>query len=149
MAQPPQPVMIVCMCVCILRPLGKEDENAGWSGAKAMLSDTGILRALQEYKKDEMKEKQIKKIRELLNKEKEVFEGEKMKNVSKAGYGLLQWVIAMVKYYDVAKTVEPKRRLVKDLQAKKEAAEENLAKINAELKEFGEVLEELTAQEKE
>ena len=45
--------------MCILRPLGKEDESQGWIGAKAMLSDVGLLRALQEYKKDEMKEKQI------------------------------------------------------------------------------------------
>merc|ERR1719310_1104043 len=46
--------MIVCMCVCILRPLGKEDENAGWAGAKAMLSDVGLLKALQEYRKDDL-----------------------------------------------------------------------------------------------
>merc|ERR1719460_3557653 len=56
MASPPTAVMIVCMCVVILRPLGREDESAGWAGAKAMLSDTGLLRALQEYKRDEMKE---------------------------------------------------------------------------------------------
>jgi len=148
MAQPPQPVMIVCMCVCILRPLGKEDENSGWAGAKAMLSDVGLLRALQEYKKDEMKERQIKKIRELLNREKEVFEGEKMKSVSKAGFGLLQWVAAMVKYFDVAKGVEPKRKLVNELQNKKEQAEENLRRINQELKDLGESLERLTEDEK-
>jgi dynein heavy chain len=114
-----------------------------------MLSDTSILRALQEYKKDEMKEKQIKKIRELLNKEKETFEGEKMKSVSKAGYGLLQWVLAMVKYYEVAKTVEPKRKLVRELQQKKELAEENLRRINQELKELADSLEKLTEDEKE
>merc|ERR1719265_980072 len=91
MASPPPAVMIVCMCVVILRPLGKEDKSAGWRGAKAMLSDTGILGALQNYKKDEMKERQIKKIKDLLNKEKDIFEGEEMKKVSKAGFGLLQW----------------------------------------------------------
>ena len=67
------------MCVVILRPLGKEDqgtiwcfckkialftishqsledicedESQGWTGAKAMMSDVGFMRALQEYKKD-------------------------------------------------------------------------------------------------
>ena len=81
------------------------------------------------------------------------FEGEKMKSVSKvlgftgkiledlgdfywsnwsarylcqAGYGLLQWVLAMVKYYEVAKGVAPKRELVNKLQQKKEEAEEHL-----------------------
>jgi dynein heavy chain len=94
MASPPKPVMIVCMCVVILRPLGREDESAGWAGAKAMLSDTSLLRLLQEYKKDDMKERQIKKIKDLLAQEPEIFggSGEKMASVSKAGYGLLQWV---------------------------------------------------------
>eukprot|EP00930_Biecheleria_cincta_P003159 TRINITY_DN104093_c0_g1_i1.p1 TRINITY_DN104093_c0_g1~~TRINITY_DN104093_c0_g1_i1.p1 ORF type:complete len:2548 (+),score=550.26 TRINITY_DN104093_c0_g1_i1:162-7646(+) len=149
MATPPQPVMIVCMCVCILRPLGKEDESQGWAGAKAMLSDMGLLRALQEYKKDEMKEKQVKRIKDLLAKEKETFEGDRMKNVSKAGYGLLQWVLAMVKYYEVAKNVAPKKELVARLQQKKEEAEDNLRSINAELKELAENLEKATADRQE
>eukprot|EP00397_Hematodinium_sp_SG-2012_P000029 GEMP01000029.1.p1 GENE.GEMP01000029.1~~GEMP01000029.1.p1 ORF type:complete len:4546 (+),score=1158.20 GEMP01000029.1:32-13639(+) len=149
MASPPPPVMIVCMCVVILRPLGKEDEAAGWAGAKAMLSDTSILRALQDYKKDDMKERQIKKINDLLNKEAESFEGENMKKKSKAGYGLLQWVKAMCKYYEVLKTVEPKKKLVSELQRKKDLAEVNLSKINKELKELSEKLATLTTQEKE
>lgn len=147
MASPPKPVMIVCMCVVILRPLGREDESAGWAGAKAMLSDTSLLRMLVDYKKDDMKERQIKKIKDLLAQEKEVFEGERMKSVSKAGYGLLQWVLAMTKYYEVAKTVEPKRKLVKELQQKKEAAEENLEKINKELSELAASLEVLNKDE--
>lgn len=146
MASPPPPVTIVCMCVVILRPLGKEDESQGWTGAKAMMSDVGFMRALQEYKKDDMKGAQIKRIKELLNKEKDVFEGEKMKSVSKAGYGLLQWVLAMVKYYEVAKGVAPKRELVNKLQQKKEEAEENLKQINKELKELAENLEIVTAE---
>merc|ERR1719247_3049004 len=131
--------MIVCMCVVILRPLGREDESAGWAGAKVMLSDTGLLRSLQEYKRDEMKDRQIKRIKDLLAKEKDAFTGQNMMKVSKAGHGLLQWVKAMVQYHQVAKTVEPKRKLVKELQQKKEEVEENMEQITKEL-------EELTAQ---
>jgi len=149
MATPPPPVMIVCMCVCILRPLGKEDGEAGWAGAKVMLSDASLLKALQEYKKDEMKERQVLQIRKLLNKEKEVFEGDKMKGVSKAGFGLLQWVKAMVAYYEVAKGVEPKRKRVQELEAQKEEAAENLKRINKELADLGQKLGELTADEQE
>jgi len=29
-----------------------KDESQGWTGAKAMMSDVGFMRALQEYKKD-------------------------------------------------------------------------------------------------
>ena len=86
----------------------------------------------------------IKRIRDYLGKEKEVFEGEKMKSVSRAGYGLLQWVLAMVKYYEVARGVAPKRELVNKLQQKKEEAEENLKNINKELKELAENLEIVT-----
>jgi hypothetical protein len=101
--------MVVCSCVCILRPTGTEDDNKGWQGAKAMLSNTSLLKSLQEYKKDEIKEKQIRKIRAIMDKEANAFDSKIMLSVSKAGYGLLQWVLAMVRYYDAAKRVETKR----------------------------------------
>jgi len=40
-----------------------------------------------------MRERQIKKIKDLLNKEPETFSGDNMLKVSKAGHGLLQWVL--------------------------------------------------------
>merc|ERR1719174_184418 len=147
MASPPTAVMIVCICVVILRPLGREDESAGWAGAKVMLSDTGLLRALQEYKRDEMKDRQIKRIKDLLAKEKDSFTGDNMLKVSKAGHGLLQWVLAMVKYHEVAKTVEPKRKLVKELQIAKEEAEGNMERITAELAELSAQISALTEDE--
>ena len=49
---PPRPVMNVCMCVVVLRPLGKENEADGWNGAKAMLNDVNFLKSLVEYPKD-------------------------------------------------------------------------------------------------
>merc|ERR1719326_2878313 len=112
-----------------------------------MLGDPTLLKALLNFQVQSVKEKQIMKVKDLLNKEKDVFEGEEMKKVSKAGYGLLQWVKAMVKYYEVAKTVEPKRKLVRELQQKKELAEINLTKINKELKELAVALEKLTVDE--
>jgi len=147
--KPPEAVMIVCMCVCILQPLGKEDVNAGWAGAKAMLSDINFLKALQEYAKDDIKEKQVRQIRGLLARDPATFEGDAMASKSKAGFGLLQWVMAMVKYNDVAKGVEPKRKMVAELQAQKEEAEDNLKKITKELKELAEALEKLTVDEQE
>jgi dynein heavy chain len=148
MASPPTPVMIVCMCVVILRPLGKEDESAGWAGAKSMLSDTGLLRALQDYKKEDMNARQIKRIRDLLMKEKETFAGENMRKISTAGYGLLQWVNAMVEYYDVSKNVAPKRKLVKDLLEKKEIAEDEQEKITQQLEELSAQITALAEDEK-
>merc|ERR1719491_679448 len=90
----------------ILRPLGKEDASLGWKGAKSMLGDPNLLRAMQEYKKDAVSDQQVKRVREILNKEGRLFEGDTMQNVSKAGYGLLQWVKAIVKYHDVLKRAQ-------------------------------------------
>lgn len=44
--------MNVCMCVVVLRPLGKENEADGWNGAKAMLNDVNFLKSLLDYPKD-------------------------------------------------------------------------------------------------
>ena len=38
---------------------------------------------------------------------------EKMESISKAGKGLLVWVVAISKYYDVAKNVEPLKAKVR------------------------------------
>jgi dynein heavy chain, axonemal len=65
---------------------------------------------------------------------------EKMSTVSKAGAGLLQWVIAIKDYYAVARDVEPLKKKVKDMEKQqttsaRELAEitEALAKLTAEL----------------
>lgn len=62
-----------------------------------------------------------------------------MKSVSKAAYGLLQWVTAMVKYFDVAQGVERTRKLVIELQEKKknEQADDILGWTTLELEEIG------------
>ncbi|OEH75760.1 dynein heavy chain 10 related protein [Cyclospora cayetanensis] len=126
---PPKPVMNVCMCVVILRPLGRENEADGWNGAKSMLNDVNFLKSLVEYPKDNITERQVRKLAEYFSKDPDSFSSEKMAKVSKAGNGLLTWVKAMVEYHEVAKGVEPKRRLVAELQQKQDEAGVNLARI--------------------
>ena len=149
MASPPPAVATVCTMVMILKPLGKEDESSGWAGAKAMLSDVGLLKALFDYPKDQMKDRQVKRIKQIMAEEGETFEGDNMLKISKAGAGLLQWVKAMVKYHEIARTVEPKKKLVQELSDKKAIAEKNLAKINAELAELAAQIGTLKADEQE
>lgn len=93
LAAPPQPVMIVCACICIL--LGR-DESSGWAGSKAMLMDARFLKILLEHKKEDVTTEQIDKVRDLLNRES--LDGEKIKSVSKSAYGLFQWVLAMIAF---------------------------------------------------
>jgi len=96
MGRPPQPVMTVCMCVVTLKPLGVEDAHGGWAAAKAVLSDPGLLKAMQDYNVEKVTIEQLQKVRSLLDAEKEVFEGERLKSVSKAAYGVLLWVRAVI-----------------------------------------------------
>lgn len=74
---------------------------------------------------------------EYFNKDPDSFTSEKMAKISKAGNGLLTWVKAMIQYHEVAKGVEPKRRLVAELQQKQDEAERNLAKTRVQLPRFG------------
>lgn len=74
-------------------------------------------------------DRQVKKVMEYFNKDPDSFTSEKMSKISKAGNGLLTWVKAMLQYHEVAKGVEPKRRLVAELQQKQDEAEANLTKI--------------------
>jgi len=104
--KPPPAVMLVCMSIVILRPLGKEDENAGWAGAKAMLNDPCLLGAMLKYNPSSITDEQVKKIRELLGEE-NLLDGEQVKSASKAAYGLLQWVIEMLERFEVAKASYP------------------------------------------
>lgn len=70
----------------------------------------------------------MRKISEYFNKDPDSFTSEKMAKISKAGNGLLTWVKAMIQYHEVAKGVEPKRKLVAELQQKQEQAERSLAR---------------------
>merc|ERR1719440_2393776 len=112
-----------------------------------MLSDMSLLKALQDYKKDEMKDRQIKRLKDLLAKEKTNFEGDNMLKISKAGHGLLQWVKATVAYHEVAKEAEPKRKMVKELQQAKDEAEEEMEQITKKLEELSAQIAVLTSEQ--
>ncbi|RYY37981.1 hypothetical protein EON62_00755, partial [archaeon] len=130
-ATPPPLVMMVCMCVMHLRPTGREDESAGWKGAKAMMSDAMFLKSLKNYDKDKLNEKMIKKVQAYFR-EKDL-NLEKMRTVSTAGAGLLQWVVAIKDYYAVARDVEPLKKKVKDMEKQQATSQHELAEITAAL----------------
>jgi hypothetical protein len=55
---------------------------------------------------------QVKKVKEYMKDSSFTYEG--LRSISIAGAGLLKWVLAMVNYNNVARTVEPKRKKVAD-----------------------------------
>jgi dynein heavy chain len=135
---PPTAVQQVCMCVLHLKPTGKENESDGWKGAKAMMGDPQFLNKLINYNKDGIKDRWIKKVKTYFRDPN--FNMAKMQNVSTAAAGLFTWVLAIVKYYDVAREVEPLKLRVKTMQKQQDAGnlelseiEETLSILNADL----------------
>ena len=136
-AQPHLLVRKVCECVVILRGI----KDVSWKGATAMMADNGFLKSLIEFDLDSITERQMKQIREYTKDPK--FIHEELVKISSAGAGLLSWVLAMVNYYEVAKTVAPKRKLVAESEKSLRAAEKGLNKIKEDLSHLSSQLTEL------
>eukprot|EP00762_Andalucia_godoyi_P000034 ANDGO_02412.mRNA.1 Dynein-1-alpha heavy chain len=138
-ATPPEAVQAVCECVAIL--CGQE---ASWKGAKAMMADPNFLRKLQEYDKDNRNVLNDKKVKAVEKYTKSPdFTTEAVTVVSRAAGGLLKWVYAIVNYYRVAKTVDPKRRAVEQAMRDLAKAQKDLENIKRELKQLAEELGQL------
>jgi len=139
-AKPNIMVQRVCECVVILRGL----KDVSWGGAKAMMADGNFLRSLLEFDKDALTDKQVKKVKEYTRDPN--FTYENLKSISVAGAGLLKWVMAMINYNNVARTVEPKRKKVAESEKNLRTAQKDLASTKAALEELNRQLSQLRAQ---
>jgi len=92
---PPEAVVTLLQCVQILHPFGTDAEEVGWAGAKKMLGDVRLLRALQEYRRESATQEEMQRVKDILDTD-DVFVGENLKKVSKAAFGLLAWVRGVV-----------------------------------------------------
>ena len=129
-AKPHQLVQDVCLCVVLL----KGGKDVTWKGAKAMMTDTGFLRSLVEFEKDSLSEKQVKQVKAYMSNT--AFTPDQVSSISSAGAGLLKWVFAIVNYYAVAKTVNPKRQAVAQGEKALRAAQKELTRIQEEVKQL-------------
>eukprot|EP00965_Chrysotila_dentata_P143725 4748817-Pleurochrysis_carterae.AAC.1 len=136
-AKPHQLVQDVCLCVVLL----KGGKDVSWKGAKAMMSDTGFLKSLVEFDKDSLTDKQIKQVKVYFQKSE--FTPDEVKAISSAGAGLLKWVYAIVNYYGVAKTVNPKRQAVAHAEKSLRQSSRELVAIQSEVAQLTAQLAEL------
>ena len=118
----------VCSCVVILK--GYKDPS--WKGSKLMMNESNFLRSLVEFEKDSLTDKQIKQVKQFF--QQADFTPEAARDKSMAAAGLLKWVYAIVNYYGVAKTVNPKRQAVAQAEKSLRQASKDLAKIKEEVK---------------
>nr|XP_034835442.1 dynein heavy chain 10, axonemal [Maniola hyperantus] len=125
-ATPPEAVQVVCECVVIIRGI----KDVSWKGAKGMMADPNFLRNLQEMNCDLITQAQVKAVKAHMKKSKKL---ETMQQISKAGYGLLKFVTAVLGYCAVYKEVKPKKDKVEALEKEYTEAVNYLASLNREI----------------
>jgi hypothetical protein len=90
LCKPPVGVISVLRCVQIL--LGKDED---WAAGKRMLGDVSFMRTLMEYRRDDATQDQLQRVQLLLESD-AALRDDTLSKVSKAAYGLLRWVRAVV-----------------------------------------------------
>jgi len=120
-AKPPSLVQMTMEAVCILK-----QEKPDWDTAKRILSDSGFMRSLEDFDKDNIPDLVAKKLRKYI--EDPQYTPENVAKQSKAAMSLCMWTHAMDVYNRVSKVVGPKR-------AKLSQAEAQLAEANRKLSE--------------
>lgn len=123
---PPEAVQIVCECVVIIRGI----KEVSWKSAKAMMSDPSFLRTLQELNCDAITQAQVRAVKAHLKTSKKL---DDMAKISKAGYGLLRFVEAVLGYCAVYREVKPKKDRVEYLQREYDTAKKQLDKLYSEI----------------
>lgn len=140
---PPIHVKIVCQMCSILRPTGEKFDDS-WGDSKKMLGNPKLLDLLKEYPKDDITEKMYNRCKKTLKENKKHdMAVENMATKSQAGKGLLVWVYAILKYYEIAQNVEPLKDKVKEMQKAQVKTEAELYQLNELIKKLDIDLSEL------
>ena len=126
-AKPPKPVQVVCECIVVLKGI----REVSWKSAKGMMSEANFLKSLKEMDVDGIVPKQISTVKGFLKDMDMTVE--EMREKSRAGAGLLKFVIAIVGYCEVAREVKPKRDKVAKLERTYHMAKRDLDRIQKEL----------------
>eukprot|EP01029_Cantina_marsupialis_P009144 TRINITY_DN2137_c0_g5_i1.p1 TRINITY_DN2137_c0_g5~~TRINITY_DN2137_c0_g5_i1.p1 ORF type:complete len:3984 (-),score=1416.37 TRINITY_DN2137_c0_g5_i1:203-12154(-) len=124
--KPPPAVQIVMEGVCILLR-----QKPDWETAKRVLSDINFMNDLTSYDKENIPPSILKKLAKYI--EKPEMQVENVKKVSSAATSLCMWVHAMDVYAKVAKTVEPKKKKLAELNAELDTANSSLKAKEDEL----------------
>ncbi|XP_011310250.1 dynein heavy chain 10, axonemal [Fopius arisanus] len=137
-ATPPEPVQVVGECIAVIRGA----KEISWKTAKGLMSDPSFLRTLQEMDVTEITLKQQQAVRTQLKKSDKL---DQMESISKAGFGLYKFVLAVLEYCTVYREVKPKMEKVQTLEIEAERAKKALEKELKELQKIEKQLNELNA----
>ena len=140
--KPPPLVQKTMEAVCVLL-----QEKPDWDSAKRIMTDTGFLKRLYDFDKDNMPDKVLKQLKKYV--ESPDFTPEIVAKQSGAAKSLCMWCRAMDVYARVAAVVEPKRQALAAAEAELKEANDMLAGKQAELKKVVDRVEGLEKQLKE
>ena len=140
--KPPPLVQKTMEAVCVLL-----QEKPDWDTAKRVMNDTGFLKRLYDFDKDNMPDKVLKQLKKHV--ESEDFMPDIVARQSNAAKSLCMWCRAMDVYARVAAVVEPKRKALAAAEAELAEANATLAAKQAELQRVVDNVESLQRQLKE
>lgn len=127
---PPTELVMIISAVCVLF-----DTKENWDeGKKLMNEPKKFLDSLVSYKKDNIPEKILKKVKKYIKMEN--FKPEIIAKKSKAGESICKWVIAIVNYSDVMKIIKPKQESLKEAMVELDKAKSELAEKEASLEKI-------------
>ncbi|KAI9223372.1 dynein heavy chain and region D6 of dynein motor-domain-containing protein [Blastocladiella britannica] len=139
-AKPPREVQKVCESICVLKGI----KDVSWKSAKTMMSAMDFRQSLTTMDVDAISSNQVKTVKTILRELDVTFE--RMMEISAAGSGLFKFVMAVVGYCNVAKTIQPKRLAVATLERNLAQSKAEYEKITRELTKLNQNLSELQAQ---
>lgn len=100
---------------------------------KTLLKDpTKFLEGMMKYDKENISEKTVKAVRNIIDKPE--FSLEDVKKANSAMEGICKWAIAMMKYYELLKIVNPMREKVAEMNAQLIIVRKDLAEKMARLR---------------
>eukprot|EP00767_Chilomastix_cuspidata_P003100 gnl/Chilomastix_cuspidata/322.p1 GENE.gnl/Chilomastix_cuspidata/322~~gnl/Chilomastix_cuspidata/322.p1 ORF type:complete len:2547 (-),score=680.75 gnl/Chilomastix_cuspidata/322:1353-8993(-) len=153
LAKPPNLIMRIMDAVLILsnKPIDpiRQDPNfpermlPSWSHAVKMIGDIQFLQNLLSFEREAITNEHCELLLPYIDMAD--FNIESARKSSGNVAGLIQWVMAMDTYHKVALEVEPKRRAMREAEAKYSVAMAELAKAQAELDEKQAALDALRA----
>ena len=131
-AAPPGAVKIVLEAVALLLGDYKGDKEYEWKQAKLMLQDLGgFIERVMKLDKDNLPEQRLVRLKKYLGMKD--FDPKVVGEKSSAVKPLCVWVRAVYTYSTVSKRVEPKKKLVAELEEKLSIAREQMMKKEMEL----------------
>jgi dynein heavy chain len=136
-AKPPKEVQKVCECICVIKGI----KDISWKSAKTMMSQVDFKSSLSNLDIDNISGQQLKSVKAIIR-EMDI-QPARMKEISSAGAGLLQFVNAVVGYCNVAKQIQPKRNAVAALEKNLQQSKRDYEKITKELADLNNQLNSL------